>query len=352
MWSLYFELLESLYYPLPICMSFLTNYILSILITVMVGFSLVPIPSWPLQGSIEMVDAALGPVWALFSALPKRYTDTPPGKFSHWLQPAGEVGLFLLPQIRWFHDLINARCGCSTIPSQPQTPGRPHAWAEHPQRSASSTTSGYPHWHIFMCLCCILLPLMPPFSLSPPSRASRLPEANPYSSVVTVGQHCSKHFVAIHCIEQAGLRKWYQKCTFTLRSIVYFHLLRGGSLLGWKLSLHSSSAHSSVTKSTTVLKLQTVQQLQRSDPIWYPKLETWHSSLVFPLPSWALQHVWLLRNKQGGVKSVGGPMVAMGVTAQISFRRTCCGEQYNLAVILGEHLHICTKAMLPRAPSS
>lgn len=232
--------------------SYLHVFPYSILITVMVGFSLVPIPSWPLQGSIEMVDAALGPVWALFSALPKRYTDTPPGKFSHWLQPAGEVGLFLLPQIRWFHDLINTRCGCSTIPSQPQTPGRPHAWAEHPQRSASSTTSGYPHWHIFMCLCCILLPLMPPFSLSPPSRSSRLPEANPYSSVVTVGQHCSKHFVAIHCIEQAGLRKWYQKCTFTLRSIVYFHLLRGGSLLGWKLSLHSSSAHSSVTKSTTV----------------------------------------------------------------------------------------------------
>lgn len=38
MWSFYFELLVSLYYPLSICMSFLTNYILSILITGMGGF--------------------------------------------------------------------------------------------------------------------------------------------------------------------------------------------------------------------------------------------------------------------------------------------------------------------------
>lgn len=109
------------------------------------GFSLVPIPSWPLEGSIEMVDGVLGPGWALFSALPKRYTHTPPGKYSHGLQPAGEVGLFLLPQIQWFHELTNARDGYSTIPSQLQTPGRPHAWAEHPQSSASSTKSGYPH---------------------------------------------------------------------------------------------------------------------------------------------------------------------------------------------------------------
>lgn len=44
-------------------------------------------------------------------------------------------------------------------------------------------------------------------------------------------------------------------------------------------------------------------------------------------------------------------MMAMEVTTQISFRRNCCGEQTELidspAVT---NLHICTRAMFPRAP--
>lgn len=111
------------------------------------------------------------------------------------IQPVGQVALFVLLQIQWFHKLINSRGGCPAIPSQPQAPCTLMLGQGTP-RAQLLVTGLDIHKDTFATALSVFLPSFPvPSLLSLLSSTSRLPEANLYYFVVTVAGHCSKHFV-------------------------------------------------------------------------------------------------------------------------------------------------------------